>query len=435
MSSATIRECARCNSQTSGGRRCKRTSCKWGPKCWSHSRRDLGLTIKKSKIPGAGLGLFALRDFGPNELIGVYNGKLVSNAVANKDDTGYAVEYTKKKQMEGAGTQTGLARYANNCPRAQRLAGRCPGDQNSYFAVDTKAKKVRLRVHKKGEIKKGQEILASYGAEYWKDSRALLNMENEINAMADAKMTDAEEAKVLKKILGKLKEMQTRDPRKPEYTRKIEKWLEDRTKFDVWERKEPVPRPKKKEKPRVEGTRKSKRVQQREGKEGKQEVFSEPEGEQEQEEEEQEEEPDFGELSRSEGDESEKEEEPLSEEPLSPLSPADDRRLAAALGSDTEEWGSESDEESDEGTLTSTILGINLDSANLRPADRRVVEMSLEVEKELQRETRDPAFLNNALRALFQMPQSNLGERLIDHITGVMESADPERYDDELRED
>ena len=433
MSSTTIRECARCNSETAGGRRCKRTSCKWGPKCWAHSRRDLGLTIKKSKIPGAGLGLFALRDFGPNELIGVYNGKLVSNAVANKDDTGYAVQYTDAKQMEGAGTQTGLARYANNCPRAQRLAGRCPGDQNSYYAVDTTAKRVRLRVHKKGGIKKGQEILASYSAEYWKDSRALLSMENKINAMADAKMTDAEEAKVLKKILGKLKEMQTRDPRKPEYTRKIEKWLKDRTPFDVWERKEPVPRPKKKEKPRVEGTRKSKRVQQREGKEEDQE--------QEEQEEEQEEEQDWDELSGpslSEGDESEKEEEPLSEkeeEPLSPLSPADDRRLAAVLGSDTEEWGEESDEESDEGTLTSTILGINLDSANLRPADRRVVEMSLDVEKELQRETRDPAFLDNALRALFQMPQSKLGERLIDYISDVMESGDSQRYDDELRED
>ena len=50
------------------------------PLCLTHTEALLGLTIKPSSIPGAGFGLFAVRDFEPNSRLAPYLGEVLSKA-------------------------------------------------------------------------------------------------------------------------------------------------------------------------------------------------------------------------------------------------------------------------------------------------------------------------------------------------------------------
>lgn len=53
------RNCIVCRGTTAAGTPCTRSTCTTGPYCWQHLRKEEFLRVKKSTIPGAGLGLFA----------------------------------------------------------------------------------------------------------------------------------------------------------------------------------------------------------------------------------------------------------------------------------------------------------------------------------------------------------------------------------------
>src|SRR4051794_9274951 len=65
-------ECTQCEAQRKVGGRCKRTTCK-------HMKSQLSVQVKKSTIPRAGFGLFALKDFRKGQKIAPYPGKIIND--------------------------------------------------------------------------------------------------------------------------------------------------------------------------------------------------------------------------------------------------------------------------------------------------------------------------------------------------------------------
>lgn len=169
-----VRTCGQCNSQTRGGNRCSRRTCKYGIDCWQHTKFNKGLEVKRSEIPGAGAGLFATRDFEDGDLIGHYTGEVKTRAQSERDDTGFAVARDDGMHVDANNTQTEPTRFANDCE-----GGDFPCDNNAEFldegdwvpdgAGGERWQTNRLDVRATADIEAGDEIYLNYGQEYWAD--------------------------------------------------------------------------------------------------------------------------------------------------------------------------------------------------------------------------------------------------------------------------
>ncbi len=158
------RECVRCKAKKKNGLRCSRNTCKYSDMCFQHTKQKKGLQVKKSKIKNAGLGLYATKDFQKGQKIADYGGKVVSYAQYEKNPSGYGIHINKKEVLDGKSTQSGLARYANNCRKANKQKGECVRNK-AKINVNTRTKKGALRATAK--IKKGEEIFTSgYGQSF-----------------------------------------------------------------------------------------------------------------------------------------------------------------------------------------------------------------------------------------------------------------------------
>ena len=159
------RECVRCKAKKKNGLRCSRNTCKYSDMCFQHTKQKKGLQVKKSKIKNAGLGLYATKDFQKGQKIADYGGVVVSYSQYEKNPSGYGIHINKKEVLDGKSTQSGLARYANNCRKANKQKGECVRNK-AKIKVNTRTKKGTLRATAK--IKKGEEIFTSgYGEKWW----------------------------------------------------------------------------------------------------------------------------------------------------------------------------------------------------------------------------------------------------------------------------
>ena len=142
----------RCDAKKVNGERCKRKTRK-GDKCFQHLAIDDGLRIKKSSIPNAGLGLFVTRDFKKDSKIVDYKGE-ISDKPSGGD---YDLEINEHKFIN-ANKSKYVGGYANMARRKDRKTN------NSKLT----AYKGEGRIKSTKNIKKGNEVLTSYGREYWK---------------------------------------------------------------------------------------------------------------------------------------------------------------------------------------------------------------------------------------------------------------------------
>jgi hypothetical protein len=135
-----------CNCRTAKGRHCH-----------IHMRALDGLRVTKSKIPGAGMGLFAARDLKTGDHIADYTG----DELVLRDGVGgpYVLAMTQRRAIDAARTNTGYGRWANDPRGAQ-------GGPNSEFVLNPARNTGRLRAT--CSVRAGQEILVSYGPSYWK---------------------------------------------------------------------------------------------------------------------------------------------------------------------------------------------------------------------------------------------------------------------------
>ena len=73
-------KCDQCEGETLAGERCKKRTCQYLPTCYIRTKKKYGLLVKKSSIPNAGDGLYALKEFKQGEFIADYKGEVLTKA-------------------------------------------------------------------------------------------------------------------------------------------------------------------------------------------------------------------------------------------------------------------------------------------------------------------------------------------------------------------
>ncbi len=152
--------------------------------------------VKKSQIPGAGKGLFAKRDFKKGERILEYLGEIITDAECDRraeehDQYGYIFYINKKKCVDAYHTPEHLARYANDAKGLTKIKGL---NNNCCYSIYKQSGWIKAEKN----IKVGEEIFVSYGAEYWRDIRYNIKLDAE-------KAKDTKENKIKKGATKKLK--------------------------------------------------------------------------------------------------------------------------------------------------------------------------------------------------------------------------------------
>ena len=152
MSVAASQLCVAINNN---GRPC-RNHTRRSYKCWQHLRRDDGLRIKTSGIPGAGMGLFTARPIQRRGRVVEYEGEdmTMSEVDARYPGAGLYVYCKNDTQCRDARVSTsGPARFAND-----GITRRLNNARMVSGSYDLRAKK---------RIPAGKEILWDYGPTYW----------------------------------------------------------------------------------------------------------------------------------------------------------------------------------------------------------------------------------------------------------------------------
>jgi transposase InsO family protein len=145
----------RCAATTKKGEHCRQLTAR-GQYCWSHLRSVEKLRIKKSLVPRAGMGLFADRDYHVGEHIADYTGDRICN---NRDTGPYFLQLSGKCAIDAARTNAGSGRWCND-PRGSDYRA------NAKFCANHRDRTACIRADR--PIRKGDEILVPYGADYWR---------------------------------------------------------------------------------------------------------------------------------------------------------------------------------------------------------------------------------------------------------------------------
>jgi hypothetical protein len=159
-----------CAAFTKVGAACKRRTLK-GHHCAGHMKLLQRLAVAKSSIAGAGLGLFAAKGTGgfkPGERIALYTGdwvELLPGSAGDQQGGNYYLEINRKLAVDAARTNTALGRWANAPTGARGPNGR-PLRPNAKLVQVQAQKHGALRASRR--IKPGEEILVSYGRQYWR---------------------------------------------------------------------------------------------------------------------------------------------------------------------------------------------------------------------------------------------------------------------------
>ncbi len=131
------------------------------PYCGKHTRKVLGLRVKKSTVPKAGKGLFADRTFKKGEYIARYDGEILTTAEYDErygeDAMGaYGVQLDDNRVIDARKTTAGVARYACDYHGSRKKP-------NAEYVADDEKDEVWIVAIRK--IRKGDEILTDYGEE------------------------------------------------------------------------------------------------------------------------------------------------------------------------------------------------------------------------------------------------------------------------------
>ena len=120
------------------------------------------LYLKKSKLPGAGKGLFTRTDIPKGQIIVEYKGRLVSWPKVKYTDgkNAYLFKLNSKLAIDGKPYIKSFGRYANDARGVQKIVGL---RNNSEYIV----KKNHCYISSIRKIHKGEEILVPYGKAYW----------------------------------------------------------------------------------------------------------------------------------------------------------------------------------------------------------------------------------------------------------------------------
>lgn len=114
---------------------------------------DYDVAVKPSTIPGAGLGLFATREFKRGEIICPYTGVLQPTQKKPDDSDKYLLQLSSKNSISAADpAKSGVGRFANT------------GGKKNNARLSVSSKAANIKATKK--IAAGAEILVPYGSSF-----------------------------------------------------------------------------------------------------------------------------------------------------------------------------------------------------------------------------------------------------------------------------
>jgi len=121
------------------------------------------LVVKKSKLPGAGKGLFTKKFIPKGTKIVEYKGRISTwkEVDHQKGENGY-IFYVKRDHVIDAGPyKKALARFANDARGINKVKGITNNSEYKEFGL-------RVFIVANKNIPAGSEILVDYGKDYWK---------------------------------------------------------------------------------------------------------------------------------------------------------------------------------------------------------------------------------------------------------------------------
>lgn len=120
------------------------------------------LYLKKSQLPACGQGLFTRIAIPKRARIAEYKGRLQRWVDVKQEDghNGYLMRISNQTVINGLNYKRSFARYANDARGIVKIKGL---RNNTEFITDGK----RCFLEAKRAINKNEELLASYGKEYW----------------------------------------------------------------------------------------------------------------------------------------------------------------------------------------------------------------------------------------------------------------------------
>lgn len=160
----------------------------------------MALLVKKSKLPGAGRGLFTTKPFKKDDKIIEYRGEIIGwkdyNDRVKRGEDGYLFFVRRDKCIDAYKTPQYKARFANDAAGIVRIKGL---RNNSHYEIhDDRCYIVAAR-----DIKAGEEIFCDYTRDYWKCIRFNMKLK-EKQAKKDAEKLAREKArKKLKRVRRK----------------------------------------------------------------------------------------------------------------------------------------------------------------------------------------------------------------------------------------
>ena len=144
----------------------------------------MALIVKKSKIPGAGKGLFTTKPIAKGSRVIEYRGEIIAwkeysqRVKENKD--GYLFFVSRKVCIDAFSTPQYKARYANDAMGYVRVKG---VRNNSQYETEGD----RCFIVSTRNINAGEEIYVDYTRDYWKVMRQNLRWEKEQRRKKEAR--------------------------------------------------------------------------------------------------------------------------------------------------------------------------------------------------------------------------------------------------------
>ena len=145
------------------------------------------LLIKRSKIPGAGKGLFTKKFIPKGTRIIEYKGKITTwkEVLSGDEFNGYVYYVTRNHVIDAMARKNSLGRYANDARGLSKIKGIV---NNTRYVED--GKKVFMEAVK--NIPEKTEILVSYGKKYWEvinENRKIYEKEQKIKQKLNLKLS------------------------------------------------------------------------------------------------------------------------------------------------------------------------------------------------------------------------------------------------------
>jgi SET domain-containing protein len=121
------------------------------------------LVVKKSKLPGAGKGLFTKKFIAKGTKIVEYKGRISTwkEVDHQKGENGYIFYVKRDHVIDAAPYKKALARFANDARGINKVKGITNNSEYKEFGL-------RVFIVAIKDIPAGNEILVDYGKDYWK---------------------------------------------------------------------------------------------------------------------------------------------------------------------------------------------------------------------------------------------------------------------------